>query len=277
MNEEFILRPYIIKANSAGLCNQLIFIINGILFCSKHKISNLLITDFITDNLNLTTKPIHEIINLNETNEFLKKYNVFITGSKNVSNNDKINYTSLETNWINEVEFFDIFHNIKFKDQYYNLSINLIKEIKFKLGDDIKINVIHLRIESDSIIHWSKMNKMNPISFYKKLEQKYIYLINKFINKNAFTIVMTYSTKNNVINFLKMNGYNFFISRKDLSIGRECNALKDLLLARQMNNFFICTGGSTFSHLINNSTPNKKKTIIFDINNIINPESVQDF
>jgi hypothetical protein len=35
MNKQFIVRPYILKHNAAGLCNQLIFIINGILFCSK--------------------------------------------------------------------------------------------------------------------------------------------------------------------------------------------------------------------------------------------------
>lgn len=274
MSNKFIVKPYNINANAVGLCNQLIYIINGILFCSKNKIPNILITDFITDNSTLILKPISQIINLNETNEFLKKYNVSIFDLNHSSESNKINTTSLNCNWINEIEFFDIFNNMKFKEQYYNLSNNLIKEVKLNLGDDVKINLIHLRVEKDSIIHWSKMNNMNPILFYRILEKKYINLINKYINKHAFTIVLTYSANNNVINFLKMNGYNFYISKKDVSLGRECNALKDLLLARNVNNFFIGVGGSSFSHLINNSTPNKKKTIIFDIDNINKPADV---
>jgi hypothetical protein len=117
---------------------------------------------------------------------------------------------------------------------------------------------------------------MEPHIFNNFIQQKYIRLINRFINKNMFTIIMTYSVNNNVIKFLKQNGYNYFISKKDISIGRECNALKDLLLAREMNNFFIGAGGSTFTDFILNST-NKKKIILFDMNNITKPETIQDF
>jgi hypothetical protein len=43
-----------------------------------------------------------------------------------------------------------------------------------------------------------------------------------------------------------------------------------------MNNFFIGAGGSTFTDFILNST-NKKKIILFDMNNITKPETIQDF
>jgi len=277
MSSQFIIKPYDIATNAVGLCNQLMYFINGVLFCYKNGIPKLLITNFITDNSTLVLKPISEIIDFNETNKFLKKYNVSISDLVNPSNNVHIHNTSLDENYIDASKFFDIFNNIKFNDKYYNLSNNLINEIKFKLGDDVKINIIHLRVEKDAIIHWSRINNMNPILFNILLEQKYINLINKYINKHVFTVVMTYSMNNNVIKFLKKNGYNFFISKKDVTIGRECNALTDLLLARQINNFFIGVGGSTFTHLINNSTPNKKKTIMFDINNIKKPIIVVNY
>jgi len=277
MSSQFIIKPYDIATNAVGLCNQLMYFINGVLFCYKNGIPKLLITNFITDNSTLVLKPISEIIDFNETNKFLKKYNVSISDLVNPSNNVHIHNTSLDENYVDASKFFDIFNNIKFNDKYYNLSNNLINEIKFKLGDDVKINIIHLRVEKDAIIHWSRINNMNPILFNILLEQKYINLINKYINKHVFTVVMTYSMNNNVIKFLKKNGYNFFISKKDVTIGRECNALTDLLLARQINNFFIGVGGSTFTHLINNSTPNKKKTIMFDINNIKKPIIVVNY
>jgi uncharacterized membrane protein YwzB len=121
------------------------------------------------------------------------------------------------------------------------------------------------------------MNKMNINSFKTVLENRYISLIKHFINKKMFTIVMTYSANNNVIRFLSDNNYNFYINKKNLSQGRECNALIDLLLSRKMNNFFIGAIGSTFSHFILNMADNKKKSIMIDINNIKNTPNVTDF
>jgi hypothetical protein len=86
---------------------------------------------------------------------------------------------------------------------------------------------------------------------------------------------MTYSRNNNVIKYLQNNNYNYYIKQKNPALGRECNALQDLILARKMNNFFIGAGGSTFSNFICNST-NKKKTIMIDINNILKPETIAD-
>jgi hypothetical protein len=284
MSDTLFVRPYVISSNAAGLCNQLFFLINSILYCSQKNINKMIVSDFVSDNTLLTKINTMDLINIEKTNEFLKKYNVMIIDytTSNTEHNfsedfHKLDlYTSLNSSWINLSNFFDIFNNITFQDQFYRISNNLIPEIKLKLGEDIKINVVHLRLEPDALIHWSNMNNMNPINFKKIIEKKYIYLINKFINKNVFTIIMSYSTDNNVIKFLNINKYNYFIKKKDPSIGRECNALNDLLLARQMNNFFIGSGGSTFTDCIMSST-NKKKAIIIDLNNILNPEDIRDF
>lgn len=284
MSDTLFVRPYDILGNCAGLCNQLFFLINSILYSSQRNINKIIVSNFVSDNTLLTKINTMNLINIEKTNEFLKKYNVMIIDyttsntEHDFSENVHITlaYSSLVTSWINSSNFFDILNNITFQDNFYKLSTNLIPEIKLKLGEDIKINIVHLRLEPDALIHWSKMNNMNIDKFKIILEKKYIYLINKFINKNAFTIIMSYSTNNNVIRFLNINKYNYFIKKKDLSIGRECNALVDLLLARQMNNFFIGSGGSTFTECIMNTT-NKKKTIMIDLNNILNPEDIHDF
>jgi hypothetical protein len=184
--------------------------------------------------------------------------------------------TSVSDSWIDSSQFFDIYNNIVFKPWFYNISNNLITEIKQKLGNDILINVIHLRVEDDAIKHWAKLSNVNPVLFKNALEAKYIYLINKYINKHAFTIVMTYNKNNNVMKYLHNNGYYFFTKKKDLSIGRECNALQDLLLARKMNNFFIGAAGSTFSQFINNSAK-FKKLILINLNKIDKPATVTHY
>lgn len=284
MSDTLFVRPYVISVNAAGLCNQLYFLINSILYSSQKNINKIIVSDFVSDNTLLTKIRVMNLINIQKTNEFLKKYNVmiidYITSNSNHNFSENVHnifvYTSLDPSWVNSTIFFDIFNNITFQDNFYKLSTNLIPEIKLKLGEDIKINIVHLRLEPDALIHWSKINNIYPTNFKTLIEKKYIYLINKFINKNAFTIIMSYSTNNNVIRFLNINKYNYFIKKKDPSIGRECNALNDLLLARQMNNFFIGSGGSTFTDCIMNST-NKKKTIMIDMNNILKPETVIDF
>lgn len=284
MTTTLYVRPYIISAGAAGLCNQLSFFINSILYCNKNNIEKLIISDFVSDLTNKSKIAASEILNIVKTNEYLKKFNVEIIDSIkdntnydfSEENNKLSNYSSLSEDWINFTNFFDIFKNLVFSESYYRISNNLIPEIKNKLGENIKINVIHLRIENDSINHWSSINKMNPFQFKDLLEKKYINLIKHFINKNVFTIVMTYSANNEVIRFMANNKYNFFINRKDINQGRECNALTDLLLAQKMNNFFIGVIGSTFSNFILNTT-NKRRSIMININEIKKPPLIIDY
>jgi hypothetical protein len=282
MDNALFIRPHFGIAN--GLCNQLSFLINALLYASKNGIKFVVVDNFLKDNSNLSSCPYSEILELNETNFFLKKYNVILKDRRNATIDSRIIesefskivpgvQTSVSDSWIDSSKFFDIYNNIVFKPEFYNISNNLITEIKQKLGDDVKINVIHLRIEDDAIKHWARLSNINPNLFKRALEAKYIYLINKYINKHAFTIVMTYSKNNNVMKYLQNNGYHFFTKNNDLSIGRECNALKDLLLARKMNNFFIGAQESSFTYFIQNSTT-FKKCILIDLNKIDKPALV---
>ena len=280
-----LIRPHF--GNAAGLCNQLTFLINALLFASSNQIDNVIVDNFITDLSTRTFCPFSQIIQMDETNEYLRKYNVVLKDINYVNPPidpqnaaaefaKNISQTSISDSWIDSSKFFDIYNNIVFTPNFYKLSNNLIPEIKQKLGDDIKINIIHLRVEDDAIIHWANINKTRPDVFKKVLEAKYIYLINKYINKYAFTIVMTYNKNNNVIQYLKNNGYYFFTQKKDPGFGRERNAILDLILAQRANNFFIGAAGSTFSHFINNTARDLKKTILIDIDNIYKPASVHN-
>jgi hypothetical protein len=284
MENTIFMRPHFGIAN--GLCNQLSFVINTILYASKHNKKYVVLDNFLKDNKSLISCPYGEIINLPVTNKYLKKYNVELKekNSVNIDSNTLENlfqkysvltYSDLDYNWISYGDFFEIYNNIQFQNHFYNLSNNLIIEIHDKLGNDVKINIIHLRIEDDAVNHWSKRNNMSALLFKVLLVDKYLYLIKKYINKESFTIVNTYNKDNIIIKFLYENGYKFFTKKSNLSDGRECNALRDLLLARKMNNFFIGATRSTFSDFILNSA-SFKKSIMIDLDNVKSPAVITD-
>jgi len=141
-----------------------------------------------------------------------------------------------------------------------------------------KINVIHLRIEVDAILHWSKMNNMPQLFFQNYIEQKYINIIKKYINKNELTVLLTYSNDNKVIRYLKQNEYNYYISPKIDKWGREINAIKDASIIDLCNNVFIgnfnlqnLNGSSLSYYLLNKLRPNVK-CITIDLDRIIMDE-----
>ena len=152
MENTIFMRPHFGIAN--GLCNQLSFVINTILYASKHNKKYVVLDNFLKDNKSLISCPYGEIINLPVTNKYLKKYNVELKekNSVNIDSNTLENlfqkysvltYSDLDYNWISYGDFFEIYNNIQFQNHFYNLSNNLIIEIHDKLGNDVKINIIH--------------------------------------------------------------------------------------------------------------------------------------
>jgi len=143
-----------------------------------------------------------------------------------------------------------------------------------------KINVLHLRIENDAINHWSKQNKMSPTFFQTYIEDKYINLIQKHVLQTDANIILTYSENNRVIDYLKNNNYKYYISDKNPDVGREVNAISDLLISEKCNNIFIGgfniekLNGSTFSYcIIQKMNPSVKK-ILIDLDRIQNKEYI---
>jgi hypothetical protein len=177
--------------------------------------------------------------------------------------------------WINSINkeiFDDILINIQY-NKIFNEKANIILE---KLNNN-KINILHLRLEDDAMNHWSRMNNMTKNDFKKYIEDKYIHLIEKYIDKNDNNIILSHSLTNPVIDYLKENNYSYLFSDKFFE-GRELNAIVDLLISKNCNNIIISNfnfnklNGSTFSYYIGKI--NNVKNISIDLDKITNNETI---
>lgn len=166
---------------------------------------------------------------------------------------------------------YDIFTNgicksLKFNESLHRVSNDFIKNV-VQIDDSDEINVIHLRLEDDAIRHWSVLNNMDELSFKNKIVEIYKTFIERSISKSSKSIILTYSTDNDVINYLKTNDYKYYICEKNLQIGREINAVVDLINSKSCNSTFIGVKSSTFTEIIEKMIVFKKKEM-FDIENI---------
>lgn len=183
--------------------------------------------------------------------------------------------------WIDAIDktmFDDVLRNIVFVDLFSTLS-DIFMQNK-EINPDNKINVLHLRLEQDAIDHWSKMNSMDPIIFKHIIEQTYIKLIKRYVNKDEMNVILSYSTQNSVIDFLKDNQYLYCFTDK-LDIGREVNAAIDLNIGCNLcNNLFIGNfnlfhlNGSSLSYYLINKYREKSnvKMALIDLDHILNVE-----
>jgi hypothetical protein len=180
-------------------------------------------------------------------------------------------------NWINYLDrdmFDNILKNISYNKYFIEFSNNFMNEIKLN-GND-KMNIIHLRLEQDAIEHWAKKNKMEEAVFKEYIQNKYIQIIENYVDKNDKNILLSYSTKNKVIDYLELNNYKYYFIKKKIYLGREINAMIDLLISGNCNNLFIGNfnmkklNGSTFSYLISQKLNTNIKQIFIDLDNIEN-------
>jgi len=183
-------------------------------------------------------------------NIIIDKYKEILTKDIDYTND---NYIKCNMGWPskNYNTFEDILTHITYNKQYLDIS-------KRQLSDVIltnKVNLIHLRIEEDAINHWSRMNRISKQNFKIKLENKYIQLIQEYIDKNDITIILSSSFDNNVIDFLDKEKYKYFTSENNYKY-RELNAIVDFIISKQCNNVFIGNfnfngmNGSSFSYYI---------------------------
>lgn len=148
-----------------------------------------------------------------------------------------------------------------------------------KIDKNKKINVIHLRIENDAILHWSKFNNITPDDFKECLKQKYIDLIIKYISKEDETIILSSSLSNEVVDFLSEHNYNYKFIYKFFD-DREKNAIIDLLVSKCCNNIFIGNfniknnKGSSFSYYLYKHINDNVIKIFIDLDHIYDNEVV---
>lgn len=278
MDKIFFLKIY--NTNS-GLCNQLYSLITGICECIKEGKKLIFVNDFLKSINSNNICPIEEIIDIENINIFLLKYNIRLV--------DK-NYINAEGISVNNINFKNIL-NWDILDNYKELFINFLKELKFsnKINEVFnlqtnkhinnsnysKINVIHLRIENDAIKHWSKINNLEYFDYKDILIKKYIEYIEKYMDKNDFIFILTSDIDNNVINYLIENNYNYKVTEKQFYNERELNAIIDFLAGKLCNNIYIGCGNSTFTQCIIKCIDNVKN-ILFDLDNIMNDPMIED-
>ena len=176
---------------------------------------------------------------------------------------------------LDQNRFNEILQNIVFSDFLKENSEHFLQEINMIDTKIKKMNVIHLRLEDDGIAKYSKNpDEQSKEEFKTKLINKYIETIQHHIDKTDETVLVTYSTENPVIEFLKTNGYNYHIKSKELEAGRELNAIIDYLIGINCNNVFIgnfnneTLSGSNFSYFLSKRLQYNVKPFFIDICNL---------
>lgn len=174
--------------------------------------------------------------------------------------------------------FDDVLLNIHYNLKFIEISESIFHSICCKnnisSNKTNNINVLHIRVEEDAINHWHSFNKMSKNKFKYLLEEKYIDIIKKHVNKNTDTnIILSSSLSNGVIDFLKENNYRYMLTPKFFE-DREKNAIVDFLISKNCNNLFIANfnftqlNGSTFSYYIAKTLSHNIKKMCIDLDKI---------
>jgi hypothetical protein len=229
-----------------GLCNQLYAIKGTCEYAYENNINTIVIENFLTDIVKNTYCNISDIIDLNHLNNLLKKYNIKVLDWNTDTGFEKTNVI------FNEAPYWNvssdcyistyILSNLKFNSKFYDIADEILKKNKITAEP---CNVIHLRLENDAIECWSKINGLSPEEFKKILEIKYIKNIDKYINKSYITIVVASEYDNNVIKYLRDNGYLYLTTEKRFK-ERELNAIVDLIITQRCDRVILGFFESSF-------------------------------
>ena len=229
-----------------GLCNQLYAIKGTCEYAYENNINTIVIENFLTDIVKNTYCNISDIIDLNHLNNLLKKYNIKVLDWNTDTGFEKTNVIFNEAPYwnVSSDSYIStyILSNLKFNSKFYDIADEILKKNKITAEP---CNVIHLRLENDAIECWSKINGLSPEEFKKILEIKYIKNIEKFINKNYITIVVASEYDNNVIKYLRDNGYLYLTTEKRFK-ERELNAIVDLIITQRCDRVILGFFESSF-------------------------------
>jgi hypothetical protein len=265
----------------------------------KDKITELFVNNNILDipkfyNLNdLMGDPIPGVVKDVYIEYTLGNLEDFVFSKKFIENQPiQINHVSHKNSYHSKNTVFDeisinrdlideIIVNLRFHPKLNQYASDLINTLNLQANS--VINVIHLRVEEDAIPFWGGINKIN--NYNEVLQEKYINLIRKYIQPTSDTIniILSMSTDNKVIDFMKENNYAYIFTDKNSLDGREVNAIIDMLLALNCNGTFIGNvnpenyHGSSFSAMLySHFKKNYKhvKNVLIDIDHIFNDELV---
>ena len=210
------------------------------------------------------------------TNTFPERLEEDIIWNRQIVQNDIwkfAKYNFLWYNAYNEESFRKIIPKLRFHKKYYDLCEKIYENV---LSGKEKINVMHLRIEDDAIIHWSKQNKLNEKEFEKLLHDKYHSAVYNNIPKCESILILSYIKNSHPFLDKLRKDYDLILIDKQQYIDttdREISALIDLILSTYCTGIFIgnhnheLKRGSTFSYFISCLLPHIPR-IDIDLDNI---------
>lgn len=246
----------IISQDFTGLCNQLWSVISGIIMCIKDGKRVLLIDKFLLNVHTNSHCSIGKILCLPSMNIFLQKYNIVLVDGVHINERNTPGLKVLKLGWeviqdpLNNAIKIELFQSIRFAPSIVAPALKFVNDSQNNQKKGT-INVIHLRIEQDwldhALIH--RKPKASPDVIYNEIAEKYIDLICRHIQKDESTFILTGSSNNKVIDYLRNNQYTYFLFPK-ITPYREVNASMDMVIGKQCNNVFIGCGGSSFSDIL---------------------------
>lgn len=201
---------------------------------------------------------------------------------------------SLEEPWLQRINrkdsytlsaLFDYFlKSMEFQSVFYEKANQFIQKIRENHSSESfsKLHVIHLRNEEDAIKHWSDINKLSIKEFSDAYNSHLYTTIENNMNKDEPIVVLTGFVEDNpVLHELEHRGYKLYV-RPNEDIGREMNAIIDLLCGMQCNGTYFgnfvynpidkTLDGSTFSYtLFKLIESHCENTFVIDIDRIHDP------
>jgi len=248
----------VISRNYTGLCNQLWSIISGIIVSIKHGKRMLIIDKFLANVHTKVYCSIDTILCLPSMNTFLQKYNLTLVNGSHINHKNTPGLKMLQLGWgweiihdpANDNIKRELYQSIRFTPSIVSPALKFVNDIENRRKKST-INVVHLRIEPDWLHHVAlySVPRVSQEFAYHDISNKYIDLIQRYIQKDELTFILTGSLNNRVIDYLRTNKYTYFLFPK-ITHYREINAAMDMVIGKQCNNVFIGCGASSFSEIL---------------------------
>jgi len=133
MSNAFFLK--LVNKDNYGLCNQLLSLVSGILYCIRNKKELLIIDKFLTEINTNNYCSISQVFNLIEMNNYLQKYNLKIVDGFNIKSSafipiswDVITLAKKHDNRKLLAFIDEIYNNIYFSKYLHEYAVNYICE-----------------------------------------------------------------------------------------------------------------------------------------------------
>ena len=233
--DKSIFKINIVPYANSGLCNQLLYIVSTMVYCYHHSISKIMIRGCLSDINTTDLVPISLLLNLEEIN---RRSPVQLIDGFHDSGP-----------FLRPISFMHL-HQSPMKSVFCKCIVfsSFVVNYSKALSFPSQVHMIHLRLEEDALLHWSKMNNITIEEFRNQLETWYLSTLQTNVPKGSSILVLTGNINNSVWTYLQEN-YTVFYQPKP-NMPREFAAAVDLFLAQKCNQLFIGAKGSTFSDFI---------------------------